>query len=68
MAGSKIGGVKAAKTNKVRHGKDYYKRIGAIGGKNGTTGGFAANRKLVSEAGAKGGRKSKRKPVNKEKI
>ncbi len=60
MAGSKIGGAKAAKTNKERHGKDYYKRIGAIGGKNGTTGGFAANRKLASEAGAKGGRKSRR--------
>ena len=68
MAGSKIGGAKTTKTNKERHGKDYYARIGAIGGKNGTTGGFAANRKLASEAGAIGGRKSKRKPVNKEKI
>ena len=68
MAGSKIGGAKAAKTNKERHGKDYYKRIGAIGGKNGTTGGFAANKELASIAGRAGGLKSKRKPVNKEKI
>lgn len=60
MAGTKLGGKRAAKTNYQRHGKDFYKRIGAIGGKNGNTGGFAANRELARIAGAKGGKISKR--------
>ena len=60
MAGTKKGGVAAAKTNKNRHGKDFYARIGAKGGKLGTTGGFAANRELARKAGAVGGRKSRR--------
>lgn len=41
MAGTKIGGDKAARTNKKLHGKDFYARIGKIGGAMGTTGGFA---------------------------
>lgn len=41
MAGTKEGGLKAKATNLARHGNDYYARIGAKGGKNGTTGGFA---------------------------
>lgn len=61
MAGTKAGGQKAALTNKVRHGKDFYARIGAAGGKKGTTGGFAANRELARVAGAKGGRISRRR-------
>ncbi len=60
MAGTKAGGVKAAATNKARHGKDFYATIGAKGGKNGHTGGFAANRELARIAGAKGGRISRR--------
>ena len=60
MAGTKLGGKRAAATNKRFHGADFYKRIGAIGGKNGNTGGFAANRELARIAGAKGGRISKR--------
>jgi len=60
MTGTKKGGVAAAKTNKTRHGKDFYARIGAKGGKLGTTGGFAANRELARKAGAVGGRKSRR--------
>jgi general stress protein YciG len=61
MAGTKAGGVKAAQTNKSRHGKDFYAKIGAKGGKIGTTGGFAANRELARVAGAKGGRISRRR-------
>ena len=61
MAGTKKGGEKAAATNKARHGKDFYAKIGAIGGKKGTTGGFAANRELARIAGAKGGRISRRR-------
>ena len=60
MPGTKFGGLKAAETNKKKHGADFYARIGAIGGKNGTTGGFASNHTLAQLAGAKGGRKSKR--------
>lgn len=60
MAGTKAGGMKAAQTNKNRHGSDFYARIGAKGGKLGTTGGFAANRELARVAGAKGGRISRR--------
>lgn len=60
MAGTKPGGIAAAKTNKARHGKDFYARIGAKGGANGRTGGFAANRDLARRAGAIGGRKSRR--------
>ena len=61
MAGTKEGGQKAAATNRTRHGKDFYAKIGAKGGKLGTTGGFAANRDLARLAGAKGGRISRRR-------
>ena len=60
MAGTKAGGTKAAATNKQKHGKDFYARIGAMGGKKGRTGGFAANPELARIAGAKGGRISRR--------
>lgn len=63
MAGTKEGGRKAALTNKLKHGDDFYARIGARGGRNGHTGGFAANPELAKIAGAKGGRKSKRGPA-----
>lgn len=59
MAGTKAGGLKAAKKNLARD-PDFYKRIGAIGGKNGTTGGFAANPELAKIAGRKGGKISRR--------
>lgn len=64
MAGTKEGGKKASLTNKEKYGEDFYKNIGSIGGKLGTTGGFFANRELARIAGAKGGRISKRKPAN----
>lgn len=60
MAGTKTGGKAAASTNKSKYGADFYARIGAMGGKKGTTGGFAANRELARIAGAKGGRISRR--------
>lgn len=60
MAGTKEGGRKAAATNKARYGKDFYAKIGAKGGRNGNTGGFAANPELARIAGAKGGRMSRR--------
>ena len=60
MAGTKAGGQKAALTNKTRYGKDFYAKIGAKGGKLGTTGGFAADRERARAAGQIGGRKSRR--------
>lgn len=60
MAGTTAGGVKAGLTNKKRHGKDFYAKIGSMGGKASRTGGFYANRDLAREAGAIGGRNSRR--------
>lgn len=60
MAGTTDGGKAAAETNKKRHGNDFYKRIGALGGKKSTGGGFAINRELAREAGRRGGLKSRR--------
>lgn len=64
MSGSKIGGLKAAATNKQRYGEGFYAIIGAIGGRNGNTGGFAANRELARTAGKKGGTISRRTKKN----
>lgn len=63
MSGTKAGGIKAAETNKRIHGEDFYRNIGRMGGQNGHTGGFAANRELARIAGAKGGKISKRGPA-----
>jgi general stress protein YciG len=60
MAGTATGGRLAAEKNKKRHGTDFYKRIGSIGGRNSRTGGFYANRELARRAGAKGGATSRR--------
>lgn len=60
MAGNKLGGLKAAATNKAKYGKNFYRNIGSIGGRNGHTGGFAANPELARTAGSKGGKISKR--------
>ena len=56
MAGTKIGGLKAAAKNKELHGEDFYAVIGAKGGRNGHTGGFAADRELARRCGRIGGR------------
>lgn len=72
MPGTKIGGAKAAATNKKRHGKDFYARIGRKGGKNGHNGGFAAETvgrdgltgpERAKAAGHKGGTISRRGPA-----
>jgi hypothetical protein len=62
MAGTKAGGQAAALTNKQQYGEDFYKRIGAMGGKNGHIGGFYARRDIARSAGAEGGRISRRAP------
>ena len=68
MAGTSKGAKLAAKTNKARHGSDFYARIGRKGGKNGHTGGFFANRDLAREAGRRGGMISRRGPAKAKKI
>ena len=63
MSGNSIGGKKAAARNKEKYGPDFYKKIGAKGGKLGHTGGFAAGeagRDRASVYGAVGGRISRR--------
>lgn len=61
MPGTVAGGLKCAATNKAKYGDDWYKKIGAIGGRNGIgKGGFASNHTLAQLAGAKGGRLSRR--------
>jgi hypothetical protein len=59
MSGTVAGGRKSAQKNIARE-RDFYRRIGSIGGQNGHTGGFYANRELAKIAGAKGGRISRK--------
>lgn len=61
MAGSREGGLKAAKVNTEKHGDNFYSEIGRIGGAvKGVRRGFAANNDLAREAGSLGGKNSKR--------
>lgn len=64
MAGTIEGGRKARETNRSKYGEDFYKRLGVLGGRASTTGGFYANRELARSAGAKGGKISKRRKKN----
>jgi general stress protein YciG len=63
MGGTRTGGLQAAEKVKKLYGEDFFQKIGAIGGKKGTTGGFAANKELARIAGAKGGRISRRRKI-----
>lgn len=60
MAGTKEGGLKAAKTNREKYGDSYYANIGRKGGIRGHTGGFASSHELAVRAGRLGGLKSRR--------
>lgn len=44
IAGTKIGGQRAAATNKLKYGEDFYSRIAAIGGSRSSDGGFASKK------------------------
>ena len=63
MAGTKLGGHKAAATNKARYGLNFYEQIGRRGGQISRGGGFAVNRELAVTAGRKGGKASRRSPA-----
>lgn len=67
MAGTKEGGKKAALTNRLKYGDNFYSRIGRTGGQNGHTGGLASmDKERVRECGRIGGRISKRGPAKKK--
>lgn len=66
MVGTRAGGLKAAQTNKERHGEDFFRNIGAKGGRNGHTGGFASDPERAKEAGRRGGLKSRRGPATRD--
>ena len=57
MAGTREGGLKAAKTNKARYGKNFYARIGQDGGQGSNNGGFAC--KKVGKDGLTGQERAK---------
>lgn len=67
MSGTRAGGLKAAKTNLKRYGKDFYKENGALGGSTPkkAPAGFAylkaTDPDKFREASAKGGFISRRK-------
>jgi uncharacterized protein len=60
MAGTREGGRKAAATNKIRYGIDFYRGIGQLGGQISRGGGFEKDHELAIEAGRKGGKASRR--------
>lgn len=69
MAGTRKGGLKARNTNYKNNGRDFYAKIGKIGGSHSRTGGFASfvvgsdgltGWQRARVAGSKGGIKSKR--------
>lgn len=69
VAGTRQGGLKAAESNYERHGKDFYRGIGAKGGAISRGGGFSpehvyedglTGREKARIAGAKGGSASRR--------
>jgi general stress protein YciG len=64
MAGTARGGRKAAATNKMRYGANFYESIGALGGRKSRGGGFAKNPNLAREAGRKGGMASRRRKAS----
>lgn len=72
ISGNKLGGLKARDSQIKKLGADAYReqmaRIGTLGGRNGHTGGFAANPALARIAGARGGRISKRKRQSSKEV
>jgi hypothetical protein len=64
MSGTPKGAAKARATIEKRYGKTFYAKIGAIGGKKSTNGGFGAGeegRARARKYGALGGRVSRRR-------
>lgn len=70
MSGSRDGGRKAAETNKKKYGKDFYANIGRKGGRKShpETRYFAMHPEVAKNAGAKGGRTSRRGPAKDPRV
>lgn len=60
MAGTKIGGLRAAATNRMRYGEDFYQGIGKLGGQKSRNSNFAKNPEFARAAGRVGGKRSRR--------
>lgn len=60
MSGTVAGGIKTREANKLRHGSDFYAKIGRLGGTASRGHQFAHGKVDPRVAGRKGGRKSKR--------
>jgi len=69
MSGTRAGGLRASETTKELHGDDFYKKVGALGGKK-SRGGFGTQTvgrdgltgsERARIAGAKGGAISRRR-------
>lgn len=58
MPGTKIGGQRAAATNKLKHGDDFYRKIGKAGGMVGRGHAFGHGKVDPSEVGKIGGANS----------
>lgn len=65
MAGTRQGGLQV-RDKVLKRDPDYYKKLGALGGRNSHTGGFYDNREAAQAAGSKGG--SNRRGVRKCKV
>lgn len=72
MPGTREGARKAVETIIKKHGKDFYRTIGAKGGRNGHTGGFSSDKvgkdgltgpERAKLWGAIGGQRSRRGPA-----
>ena len=51
MVGTKAGGIKTRATNYKRYGKDYYRKLGKLGGEvKGILKGFALNPELAKKS------------------
>jgi uncharacterized protein len=64
MPGTRLGGRKAASTNKQRYGINFYETIGRLGGRKSRGGGFAKNPELARVAGQRGGKASRRRKAD----
>lgn len=63
MSGNPAGGLKAAKTTRLKYGNDFYDTVAAKGGKAKVSKGFAKMEPArLREVSAKGGRNSSRAP------
>lgn len=70
MAGTRAGGLKAAKTNRLLYGdgikgESFYSKIGRKGGKISRGGAFQKDRAFASAMGKLGGQASRRPSVKK---